>query len=333
MRKKRLMLTCAAMEHFADRLMAAIEAKGNPVCVGLDPRAEWLPRTILEAAGRSDGGGSGASAGIRNPAAAILAFNRAIIDAVAPIVPAVKVQNAFYEEHGAEGVRAYAETIAYARDKGLIVIADVKRGDIGTTAEAYARAHIAPAGGGAAVRGDSGGFGADAVTVNPYLGRDSILPFVETAAKRGGGVFCLVKTSNPSSADIQDIETGGGPVFLRVADLLADMGRPYRGRRGFSLLGAVVGATFPKQARMLRERLPEAIFLVPGYGSQGATASDATACFLPGGRGAVVNSSRGILFAFKREPYASRFGELRFAEAAAAAAKDMAGELRHAIGF
>ncbi|MCX7805031.1 MAG: orotidine-5'-phosphate decarboxylase [Planctomycetota bacterium] len=327
------MLICPAMEHFADRLMAAIEARGNPVCVGLDPRTDWLPKTVLATAGGPGGGDGGTEADIRGPAAAILAFNRAIIDAVAPIVPVVKVQNAFYEEHGVEGTRAYARTIAYARSRGLIVIADVKRGDIGTTAESYARAHIAPADGTAAGGGDPGSFGADAVTVNPYLGRDSILPFVEVAAKRGGGVFCLVKTSNPSSADLQDLEIEGWPAFLRVADLLAGMGRPYRGRCGFSLLGAVVGATYPKQARMLRERLPDAIFLVPGYGAQGATASDAAACFLPGGRGAIVNSSRGILFAYKREPYASRFGEPRFAEAAAAAAKDMADELRRATGI
>jgi len=305
------------MPNFADRLLAAVKQRGNPVCVGLDPRLDQLPRELRERAEREHG---------RTPRAAaeaILAFNRALLDALAGLAPVCKPQIAFYEEHGAEGLRAYAETIRYAQGKGLLVISDAKRGDIGTTAEAYARAHLTGAG---------GGFDADALTVNPYLGAETLQPYLDAGAARGKGIFVLVKTSNPGSGDLQDLPVNGRPLYEQVAEMVRKLGAAHRGASGFSAVGAVVGATYPEQARRLREMLPETIFLVPGYGAQGATAKDVAAAFRADGLGAVVNSSRGIIFAYQREPYATRYGEARFAEAARAAAEDMASELRRALG-
>jgi orotidine-5'-phosphate decarboxylase len=305
------------MPHFADRLIAAVKQKGNPVCVGLDPRLEQIPRELRERAQREHG---------RTPRAAaeaILAFNRALLDALCGLAPVCKPQIAFYEEHGAEGLRAYAETIRYAQGKGLLVISDAKRGDIGTTAEAYARAHLT---------GTGGGFDADALTVNPYLGAETLQPYLDAGAARGRGIFVLVKTSNPGSGDLQDLPVDGRPLYERVAEMVNKLGEAHRGASGFSAVGAVVGATHPEQARRLRELLPETIFLVPGYGAQGATAKDVSAAFRADGLGAVVNSSRGIIFAYKQEPYAARYGEARFAEAARAAAEDMASELSRALG-
>jgi orotidine-5'-phosphate decarboxylase len=305
------------MPNFADRLIEAVQRKANPVCVGLDPRLPQLPRELRERAEREHG---------RTPRAAaeaILAFNRALLDALADLVPVCKPQIAFYEEFGSEGLRAYAETIRYARSKGVLVISDAKRGDIGTTAEAYARAHLT---------GVNGALDADALTVNPYMGADTLAPYLEVGAAQGRGIFVLVKTSNPGSGDLQDLTVNGRPLYEHVAAMVGKLGAPHRGQSGFTSVGAVVGATYPEQARRLRELLPETIFLVPGYGAQGATAKDVAASFRADGLGAVVNSSRGIIFACKQEPYASRFGEARFAEAARAAAEDMAAELRKALG-
>ncbi|MBI3828355.1 MAG: orotidine-5'-phosphate decarboxylase [Planctomycetes bacterium] len=310
------------MNHFADRLVAAVKAKGNPVCVGLDPRFDLLPQSIREDAAKRHGNTP------RAVAEAYLAFNKALIDALADLVPVCKPQIAFYEEFGAEGIRAYAETVRHARQKGMLVISDAKRGDIGTTAVAYARAHL---GGKEITGGDGVGFDADALTVNPYMGRDTIQPYLDIGVTNGKGIFVLVKTSNPGSGDLQDLEAGGKPIYEHVAAMIADLGAKHRGASGFSPVGAVVAATYPQQARRLREVMPDSLFLVPGYGAQGATAEDAAASFRSDGLGAVVNASRGIIFAFKQEPYASQFGEAKFAEAARAAAQKMAAELNAAL--
>jgi orotidine-5'-phosphate decarboxylase len=305
------------MPNFADRLLAAVKQKGNPVCVGLDPRLDQLPRELRARAERDHG---------RTPRAAaeaILAFNRALLDALADVAPVCKPQIAFYEEHGAEGLRAYAETIRHAQGQGLLVISDAKRGDIGTTAEAYARAHLTA---------KSGGFDADALTVNPYLGAETLQPYLDAGSGAGKGIFVLVKTSNPGSGDLQDMPVNGRPLYERVAEMVRKLGAAHRGASGFSAVGAVVGATYPEQARQLREMLPETIFLVPGYGAQGATAKDVAAAFRADGQGAVVNSSRGIIFAYQQEPYAKRYGEAGFAAAARAAAEQMAKELSKALG-
>jgi len=308
------------VQHFADRLVEAVRKTGSPVCLGLDPRFDLLPLAIRNAAVQADGHTPKAIA------RAFVAFNRALIDATADIVPVCKPQIAFYEEWGADGIAAFEETIRYAKLKGMLVISDAKRGDIGATAVAYARAHL----GGLECTGGVG-FDADALTVNPYMGHDTLQPYLDLGASNGKGIFVLVKTSNPGSGDLQDLEAQGKPVYEHVADMICRIGAKYRGKSGFTSVGAVVAATYPQQARRLRELLPDTIFLVPGYGTQGATATDAMASFRSDGQGAVVNASRSIIFAYKQGSYASRFGETGFAEAARAAAMQMAKELNAAL--
>jgi orotidine-5'-phosphate decarboxylase len=319
-------------KNFADRFLAAVKAKGNPLCVGLDPRWSLLPKELRQNALQKHG---------RTPKAAaeaFIAFNREVLDAVSAVAPICKPQIAFYEEFGVEGLRAYAETIAYARRKGLLVISDAKRGDIGSTAAAYAPAHLGEATDeeGADENAFNGGFGADALTINPYLGGDSLTPFLETAAARGAGLFILVKTSNPGSRDFQDLpirDASGEQVTLadKVADMVSDLGKSLIGDGGFSSVGAVVGATHPEEARRLRERMPKTLFLIPGYGAQGASAKDAVAGFASGGLAGTVNSSRGIIFSWKQKPYAEKYGEDRRQEAIRAAAEAAAEELNAAL--
>ncbi|MFO8008118.1 MAG: orotidine-5'-phosphate decarboxylase [Candidatus Brocadiia bacterium] len=300
--------------HFADRLMAEIERKRSQVVVGLDPRVDRLPAEVREPAYRDHGEtASGA-------AEAMVAFNRAVVQAVAEHAVAVKPQVAFYERFGVEGMRAYAATVRAAREAGLIVIADVKRNDIASTAAAYAAAHLGGAGEGVPHSDD---FVVDALTVNPYLGSDGVEPFLQAAAQHGGGIFALVKTSNPSSADIQDVDCGGGPLYARVAQLVEQWGAAHRGASGYSLLGAVVGATYPEELLALRQAMPHAPLLVPGFGAQGGGVADVVGAFDEDGLGAVVNSSRGIIFAWQRAPYESEYGEARWRDAVGAAAADM----------
>lgn len=282
----------AGVENFADRLMRAIEEKGTPICVGLDPRLNQIPACITEPITKEFG---------YTPEAAskcILEFNRGIIDAVHDLVPIVKPQIAFYEQFGFYGYLAFEETCRYAKSKGLLVLADVKRSDIGSTAKAYANYFL----------GEVDLFGApqqfldiDAVTLNPYMGYDSIKPFTDLCKKHGKGAFILVKTSNPSSGDVQDrgVE-GDNKLFEMVAQLTDSWGADEVGASGFSSVGAVVGATYPQEAEKLRELMPETIFLVPGYGAQGGGAADVAPCFNEDGKGAIINSSRGIIFAYEK---------------------------------
>lgn len=304
------------MNSFADRFVAAVRAKGTPVCVGLDPRFEQLPTRLRQVALRTHGSSA------RAVASAFLEFNRAILDAIADVVPVCKPQIAFYEEYGSEGVRAFEDTVRYARAKGLLVISDAKRGDIGSTAEAYARAHLGDD------RGEviGHGFAADAVTVNPYLGRDSLAPFIALCQERRRGAFVLVRTSNPGAKDIQDLENGGRPLYERVAEMVRELGGA-PGPSGFNDIGAVVGATYPHEARRLRELMPHTLFLVPGYGAQGANAADALAGLGPDRLGGVVSSSRSVIFAFREKRYAAAFSEDKFADAARAAVADMIRDL------
>jgi len=307
------------MQNFADRLITEIEAHETPAIVGIDPRVELLPMLVR----RKFDGGKGGS--LRSLVAAIKAFSHEIIDIVAPHVPAVKPQVAFFEMYGWIGLQAYAEVVRYARKAGLIVIGDVKRGDIGSTALAYARGHLGeiPVSGHLAEM-----WMEDAVTVNPYLGGDGIEPFLVEVKARGKGIFVLVRTSNPSGAEIQNLEANGKPVYLHVAGLVRKWGADCIGERGFSSVGAVVGATCPEEAGRIRAALPETVFLVPGYGAQGATAEDLRPAFRADGLGAVVNSSRGIIFAYRRSPYMDEFGERRWQEAVEAAVRDMKSDLR-----
>jgi orotidine-5'-phosphate decarboxylase len=281
--------------HFADRLVAAVRRAGNPVLVGIDPRLEHLPSGFLEAFSRDRAGA----------AAAFETFGRGVVDVVAPLVPAVKFQAAFYEALGPEGLAALHGTARYARERGLIVIFDGKRNDIGSTAEAYARGYL-----GRTAIGErlEAAWSADALTVNPYLGRDGITPFVEVASAEGTGLFVLVRTSNPSAGEFQDLRAEGRPLYRHVAAHLAEWAAPYRGESGYSLVGAVVGATYPQELSELRADLPGVLFLVPGYGRQGGTARDVAAAFDGHGLGAIVNSSRGVTFAYERFDLRSRFG-------------------------
>lgn len=328
-----------------DKLIEDIEAKGNPTVVGLDPTLAMMPDYLMEKyledidrEERDDenktesvimniaGKGSPELTVMRNVADMFVEFNKGIIDAVADIVPAVKPQIAMYEKFGTEGIRAYNETCSYASEAGLTVIGDIKRGDISSTAAAYA-AHL----GGAEVRGkiyDT--WIEDAVTVNPYMGSDGIRQFKEECENRRKGMFILLKTSNPSSSEIQDLKLADGrTVYEAVADLIDDWGSDLIGRYGFSELGAVVGATHREQGEKLRREHPYMFFLVPGYGAQGATAEDVAGFFDRNHRGAIINSSRGITSAYQK---AGRDG-LEFADAAREAALKMRDELRAAIGL
>lgn len=312
-----------AKGHFADRLCAAIDRLGSPVAVGLDPRLELLPEPLL-AACRHEFGATPRAAG-----EALWRFNRAIIDAVHDVVPVVKPQVAFYERYGLDGMRAFAQTIAYARESGLLVIADAKRNDIGSTAEAYADAFLGVSTiFGQAVASD---FAADAVTVNGYLGSDGIWPFTEQVGKLGRGIFVLVKTSNASSGELQDQLIDGRPLYEHMGVLVERWGKDYRGVCGYSAVGAVVGATYPEQARRLRALLPHTLFLVPGYGTQGATAADVAGSFDARGQGAVVSASRSVIFAYRSEPYATRYGPAAYAAAARAAVLHMIQEIQQAL--
>jgi orotidine-5'-phosphate decarboxylase len=261
------------MAQFADRLTQQILAKNSRCIVGLDPRVDQMPAFVS---------GNGAYA-------AITAFHELVIDAVADLVPAVKPQLAFFEQYGVAGMQAFENTVLAAKQRGLLVIADGKRNDISSTAEVYANAYLG-----------EGAFDCDALTVTPYLGRDSLAPFVEACKKHGKGLFVVLKTSNPGSGDFQDqrLETTGRPLYESIASALHEMGEDLIGESGYSSIGAVIGATFPEEGRRLRELMPRAQILVPGYGAQGGSAQAAAVCFNDDGLGAIVNSSRGATYAF-----------------------------------
>jgi orotidine-5'-phosphate decarboxylase len=278
------------MKNFANTLVEAIDKKKNPSIIGLDSDYSRLPQAVRE---KFSGLGDPFDAAARS----MLEFNKAIIDSIHDVVPAVKIQSAFYEQYGAAGIRALQETVQYAKGKGLIVAGDMKRNDIGNTSKAYSNAYL----GTSALPGRSeAAFGLDCVTVNPYLGSDCIKPFLEDCRKYGKGIFVLVKTSNPSSAEIQDIVTGDLKVYEVIAKLVDEWGRNLRGRLDdYSPVGAVVGATYPEDAKRLREMMPHSIFLVPGYGAQGGGARDVLPCFNEDGKGAVIHSARGVIFSYK----------------------------------
>lgn len=283
-------------KHFADSVIEAVKRKGNAICVGLDPRLNKIPQKIKERAILECEGSP-----LKAAANAIVEFNKGIIDAVAELVPVVKPQIAFYEIFGYEGVRAYEETLRYAKSKGLITIADAKRNDIGTTAEAYAQAFLGEV---SLFEAENEVvmpvFDADSITLNPYMGWDSVKPFVDESKKYGKGLFVLLKTSNKSSGDIQDLQMADGePLYNLVSYLIDSWGADEIGKSGYSFVGAVVGATYPEQAKTLRAMMPNTIFLVPGYGAQGGGAADVKPCFNSDGLGALVNNSRGIIFAYE----------------------------------
>jgi len=296
-------------DNFADRLLAAIDEKGSPVCVGLDPRYEHLPdelkRDKPDAARMAD---------------AISRFCGQVLEVVAPHVPAVKLQSAYFEVFRELGALAYKTVTRAALNRGLVVIGDVKRNDIHSTAEAYSTAHLAlpetP----------------DAITVNPYFGADGLSPFIEDCRRHGKGAFVLVRTSNESAPQVQDFaDAGGKKLYEHVAEQVAALGdgEGLTGTRGYSCVGAVVGATYPEEARRLRRLMPRQVFLVPGYGAQGATAADCAAAFDDDGVGAVVNASRSVIYAFRRDEYKG----LDWKQAVEAAAKAFAEDIARAVGM
>jgi orotidine-5'-phosphate decarboxylase len=274
-----------------DRLLDGIIKTGNPTVMGLDPKLDFIPAAIKDAAFEKYGKTPDGAAD------ALLNFNKALIDAVYDIIPAVKPQAAYYEAFGWQGMRALADTVAYARSKGMFVIADGKRGDIGSTMEAYASAWLGVS--------DIGGesftpFGCDALTVNGYLGTDGIEPLIKVCEEFDKGIFVLCKTSNPSSGEIQDIDiTSAGTVFEAVASLCVRWGAALPGKYGYGGVGAVVGATYPEQLAMLRRKYPSLFFLVPGYGAQGGGGESVRGAFDGEGLGAVVNASRSLMCAWR----------------------------------
>lgn len=291
-----------------DRLIDRIIATQNPTCVGLDTSFDYLPEELR--AGVSD---------FQGAANAIFTFNKNIIDSVCDVVPAVKVQIAYYEAYGTAGIECFQKTCKYAHEKGLIVITDAKRNDIGATASRYAEAFLG--------EGEFGeAFPSDMLTVNGYLGSDGILPFTDECKKHDKGIFVLVKTSNPSSGELQNLKLADGrTVFECMGDMVEKWGEDTLGRYGYSCVGAVVGATYPEEAKILRERLKHTFFLIPGYGAQGGNAEMLKNCFAEGGLGGIVNNSRGILCAYKKR------GGTYF-EAARAAALDMKADLLSVLG-
>ena len=295
-----------------DKLIKKIIELQNPTCIGLDTDFNYLPEDMRSGAETPE-----------TAAEQILKFNKAIIDKVCDIVPAVKVQVAYYEMYGTVGIAAFEATLKYAREKGLFVIADCKRNDIGSTAARYSAAYLGETEIGGAV---SFACSADFLTVNGYLGSDGITPFTDDCKKHDKGIFVLVKTSNPSSGELQNLKLiDGRTVYECMGDMVEEWGKSTVGKYGYSAVGAVVGATYPEEAKVLRARLPHTFFLVPGYGAQGANAEMLKNCFKADGTGAVVNNSRGVLCAYKK-----RGGD--YAEAARAACLDMKADLLNTLG-
>lgn len=302
------------------KLIDKIQKTKAPICVGLDPMLDYIPEHITKKAFAEYG------ETLSGAAEAIWQFNKEIVDATADLIPSVKPQIAMYEQFGIEGLNAYAKTVKYCQDKGLIVIGDVKRGDIGSTSSAYAAGHIGRVQVGSKVLS---GFDTDYITVNPYLGTDGVKPFVDVCEEYDRGLFVLVKTSNPSSGEFQDRLVDGRPLYELVAEKVVEWGAASMDG-AYSNVGAVVGATYPEMSRILRKLMPKTYFLVPGYGAQGGTAEDLKYCFNEDGLGAIVNSSRGIIAAYKKEAYA-KFGAEHFGEASRQAVIDMIEDINRVL--
>lgn len=297
-----------------DLLVEKIKAKGNPSVAGLDPKIDYVPEYIRKKAYNEYG------QNLKGAAEAIWEFNKGLIDALYDVVPAVKPQSAFYEMYGLYGEEVMHRTISYAKEKGLYVILDVKRNDIGSTAEAYSKAYL----GKTMVDGvECDACPVDCVTVNPYLGTDGVQPFVDDCIAYDKAIFALVKTSNPSSGELQDLMVDDKHIYEKVAECVNKWNADAIGKSGYGAVGAVVGATYPEQASVLRSLMPKSYFLVPGYGAQGGGAQGVKPCFNADGLGAIVNSSRGIMCAYKKGDWK----EEQFAEAARAEAIRMKEDL------
>lgn len=307
------------------KLVEKIKKTNAPICVGLDPMLDYIPKQLIDEAVSEYG-----ELNLKSAAAAVLKYNMALIDATYDLIPSVKPQIAMYEQFGIPGLKAFKKTVKYAQKKGLVVIGDVKRGDIGSTSKAYATGHL-----GTIKLGNETftPFGEDFATVNPYLGTDGIKPFIESCNENDKGIFILVKTSNPSSGEFQDriLKDTDKPLYEEVGAKVAAWANESMDG-DYSNVGAVVGATYPEMGKVLRDIMPKSYILVPGYGAQGGKGSDLKPFFNADGLGAVVNSSRGIIAAYKQEKYA-KYGEANFADAARAAVIDMQKDIAEGVGL
>ncbi|MDD6208416.1 MAG: orotidine-5'-phosphate decarboxylase [Clostridiales bacterium] len=303
-----------------NQLVKEITNKKAPIVVGLDPMLSYVPEFIRKKAFEEYG------ETLEGAGEAIWQYNKGIVDAVSDLIPAVKPQIAMYEQFGVPGLVAYQKTVDYCKEKGLVVIGDIKRGDIGSTSKAYAIGHV-----GKTVVGSKtySGFNEDFVTVNPYLGSDGVQPFIDVCKETKKGIFVLVKTSNPSSGEFQDQKIDGIPLYELVGKKVAQWGESFMGD-SYSYVGAVVGATYPEMGKVLRKLMPKTYILVPGYGAQGGKAEDLVHYFNKDGLGAIVNSSRGIICAYQQEKYAS-YGETAYADASRQAVIDMRDDIMGAL--
>jgi orotidine-5'-phosphate decarboxylase len=302
-----------------DRLIEKIKETNNPTVMGLDPRYEMIPKCVTEKYSKD----------LEGVAKAIMEYNKGLIDATYDIIPAIKPQIAFYEMFGIPGMKAFFDTCKYAKEKGMIVIADVKRGDIGSTAQGYSNAFLGktPIG-----EKEEYIYDVDFVTVNPYMGTDCVKPFIEDCKKYNKGIFILVKTSNPSSGELQDLKLENGKeVYMHVTELVEKWGEDLRGEYGYSSIAAVVGATYPEQLEQIRKTAPHTYFLIPGYGAQGGKAEDIALGFDPNGLGGIVNASRSLMCAYKSDRWKDTYSEEEYAKATRAEALRMKEELNQAI--
>ena len=307
------------MKNAIDKLIEKIKETGNPTVMGLDPRYEMLPECVTSKYPKT----------LEGVAKAIIEYNKALIDETCDIIPAIKPQIAFYEMFGIPGMEAFEETCKYAKEKGMVVIADIKRGDIGSTAAGYSNAYL-----GKTKIGDieESIFDVDFVTVNPYMGTDCVKPFIEDCKKYNKGLFILVKTSNPSSGELQDLKLESGEeVYTSVAKLVEKWGEELRGEYNYSSIAAVVGATYPKQLEDIRKTAPHTFFLIPGYGAQGGKPEDIALGFDKDGLGGIVNASRSLMCAYKSDRWKNEFEEKDYAKATRAEAIRMKEELNSVI--
>ena len=296
------------MKNAIDRLIEKIKQMNNPTVMGLDPRYEMIPKCVTEKY----------SLDLEGVSKAIIEYNKALIDATYDIIPAIKPQIAFYEMFGIEGMNAFKETCKYAKEKGMIVIADIKRGDIGSTAQGYSNAFLGKTKIG---EKEESIFDVDFVTINPYMGTDCVKPFIDDCKKYDKGIFILVKTSNPSSGELQDLKLENGEeIYTYVAQLVEKWGEDLRGEFGYSSISAVVGATYPEQLKKLRKNAPHTYFLIPGYGAQGGKPSDIALGFDNNGLGGIVNASRSLMCAYKSDKWKEKFNERDYAQATIAEA-------------
>ena len=304
-----------------NKLINKIQKTKAPIVVGLDPMLSYVPEHIQKKAFAEYG------ETLEGAAEAIWQFNKEIVDKIYDLIPAVKPQIAMYEQFGIEGLKAYKKTVDYCKSKDLVVIGDIKRGDIGSTSAAYAVGHLGKVQVGSKTYA---GFDEDFATVNPYLGSDGVKPFIDVCKQENKGLFILVKTSNPSSGEFQDQKIDGKPLYELVGEKVAQWGEEHMGESGYSYVGAVVGATYPEQGEILRKVMPKSFILVPGYGAQGGKGKDLVHFFNEDGLGAIVNSSRGIIAAYKQEAY-EKFGAENFGDASRAAVEAMIADIQDAL--